>query len=131
MILIDTSVWIEFFRQNGGYTERIKSLLEAREIITVEPVFAELMYGVRQRHDKEMILSYWQILPKITFGMNSLLAASEYANHNNYHQSGIGLMDAIIIKSAIDGDHSIWTLDMKINDNIARKYIYQCSLGGK
>ena len=127
MILIDTSVWIEFFRQNDGYTKRIKSLLEAREIITVEPVFAELLYGVRQRRDKEMILSYWQILPKITFGMNSMLGASEYANNNNYHKLGIGLMDAIIIKSAVDGNHSIWTLDMKINDNIDRKYIYPIS----
>ena len=127
MILIDTSVWIEFFRQNDGYTKRIKSLLEAREIITVEPVFAELLYGVRQRRDKEMILSYWQILPKITFGMNSMLGTSEYANNNNYHKLGIGLMDAIIIKSAVDGNHSIWTLDMKINDNIDRKYIYPIS----
>jgi len=125
MILIDTSVWIEFFRQNAMYSERIESLLETREIITIEPVFAELLYGVRQKQDKEMILSYWQILPKITFGMNSMLAASEFANNNKYHQSGIGLMDAVIIKSAMDGDHSIWTLDMKINDNIAGKYIYQ------
>jgi len=125
MILIDTSVWIEFFRQNAMYTERIESLLETREIITIEPVFAELLYGARQKQDRDMIFSYWNILPKITFGMNSMLAASEFANNNKYHQSGIGLMDAVIIKSAMDGDHSIWTLDMKINDNIAGKYIYQ------
>jgi len=125
MILIDTSVWIEFFRQNAMYTERIESLLETREIITIEPVFAELLYGARQKQDRDMILSYWNILPKITFGMNSMLAASEFANNNKYYQSGIGLMDAVIIKFAIDGNHSIWTLDMKINDNIAEKYIYQ------
>ena len=125
MILIDTSVWIEFFRQNAKYTGRIESLLETREIITIEPVFAELLHGARQKQDREMILSYWKILPKITFGMNSMLAASEFANNNKYHQSGIGLMDAVIIKSAMEGEHSIWTLDMKINDNIAKKYIYQ------
>ncbi len=125
MILIDTSVWVEFFRQNCGYTERITSLLETREIITIEPVFAELLYGVRQPQDKERVLSYWQLLPKITFGMNSMLGASEFANSNNFHPLGIGLMEAIIIKSAMDGNHSIWTLDMKINSNIARKHIYQ------
>jgi predicted nucleic acid-binding protein len=127
MILVDTSIWIEFFRQNGDYAKRVKYLLETREIITIEPVFAELLYGARQKQDREMILSYWNILPRITFGMNSMLAASEYANTNKYHQSGIGLMDALIIKSAIDGDHSIWTLDMKINNIIPGKYIYQQS----
>jgi predicted nucleic acid-binding protein len=125
MILIDTSVWIEFFRQNSWYTVRIASLLEAREIITIEPVFAELLYGVRQRQDKEMVLSYWQLLPKITFGMNSMLGASEYAKNKNFHSLGIGLFDAIIIKSAMDGNHTIWTPDMKINSNIAGKHIYQ------
>jgi predicted nucleic acid-binding protein len=125
MILVDTSIWIEFFRQNSDYAKRVKYLLEIREIITIEPVFAELLYVARQKQDREMILSYWNLLPKITFSMNSMLAASEYANNNKYHQSGIGLMDSMIIKSAMDGDHSIWTLDMRINDNISRKYIYQ------
>lgn len=125
MILIDTSVWIEFFRQNGGYTEIIKSLLEDREIITVEPVFAELLFGVRHKKDKDMILSYWQILPKTEFGTTSMLKAATFANDNNFYQSGIGLMDAIIIKSVIDGNHTLWTMDKKINNNIDNKYIYQ------
>jgi hypothetical protein len=126
MILIDTSVWIEFFRQNDGYTERIKSLLEAREIITIEPVFAELLFGVRHKKDKDMILSYWQILPRIEFGTTSMLKAAEFVNDNNFYHTGIGLMDAIIMKSVIDGNHTIWTLDKKINNNIDKKYIYHC-----
>jgi predicted nucleic acid-binding protein len=125
MILIDTSVWIEFFRQNVKYTEEIERLLKRKLIISIEPVFSELLFGVRHRKDKEMILSYWRILPKIEFGTTSMLKAAEFASDNNFYQSGIGLMDAIIIKSARDGNHTIWTLDKKINNNIDKKYIYQ------
>ena len=125
MILIDTSVWIEFFRQNVEYTEEIEYLLKRKQVISIEPVFAELLFGARHKKDKDMILSYWQILPKTEFGTTSMLKAAAFANDNNFYQSGIGLMDAIIIKSVIDGNHTLWTLDKKINKNIDKKYIYQ------
>ncbi len=55
-----------------------------------------------------------------------MLKVAEFANDNNFYHSGIGLMDAIIMKSVIDGHHTIWTLDKKINNNIDKKYIYHC-----
>ncbi|KPL15387.1 MAG: hypothetical protein AMS23_06480 [Bacteroides sp. SM1_62] len=125
MILIDTSVWIEFFKQNAEYTEEINPLLLRKQVVTIEPVFSELLFGVRQKKDKDLILSYWQILPKIEFGTTSMLRVAEFANDNYFYQSGIGLMDAIIIKSAIDGNHAIWTLDKNINNFIDKKYIYE------
>jgi hypothetical protein len=70
-------------------------------------------------------LAYWYILPKIEFGTNTMLKAAEFTNDNNYHNLGIGLMDAVIIKSAIEGNHSIWTLDNRINRNIENKFLHQ------
>ena len=125
MILIDTSVWIEFFRQDVKYIEEIERLLKKKLVISIEPVFSELLFGVRYNKDKEMILSYWQNLPKVEFGRTSMLRAAEFANDNNFYQSGIGLMDAIIIKAVIDGNHTLWTLDKKINNFVEKKYIYQ------
>ena len=125
MILVDTSVWIEFLRQNVEYTEEIERLLKKKQVISIEPVFSELLFGVRHKKDKNIVLSYWRILPKIEFGSTSLLRAAEFANEKNFYQSGIGLMDAIIIKCVIDGDHTLWTLDKKINNYIDKKHIYR------
>lgn len=125
MILIDTSVWIEFFKQNKLYAEPISVLLKNKAILAYEPIFSELIYGVRAKKDKEMILNYWDVLPKITLFENSMLKAADYANQNNFHNLGIGLMDALIIKVLIDGNHSIWSLDKKINKTIDSKYIFQ------
>ncbi len=124
MILIDTSVWIEFFKQNIQFVEEIVPLLKSKMVITIEPIFSELIYGVRHKKDKEKILSYWSVLPKIEFGSNTMLKASEFANNNNYYNLGIGLMDAIIIKSAIEGNYSVWTLDKKMIKNINNKFLY-------
>lgn len=121
---MDTSVWIEYLRQNVDYFEDVQSMLARRMIVSVEPIFAELTYGVKNRKDKQMLNSYWQVLPRIDFGTDSMLEAAEYANNNDFQQLGIGLIDALIIQSAIQGDHLIWTLDKRINSNIDSKHIY-------
>jgi len=127
MILIDTSVWIEFLKQKESCVQEIKMLLEAQKVITIEPVFSELLFGVRNNQEEEIILSYWYVLPKIEFGTNTMLSAAQFASKEDYQQRGIGLMDAILIKSAMDGNHMIWTLDQRITANLDQKYIYSIS----
>lgn len=124
MILVDTSVWIEFFRRNDNYVAKLESLLRERAVITIEPIFSELLFGVRTKKDHRIITSYWHILPKINFSSNTMLEAATYANRNQYMQLGIGLVDAIIIKSAVEGEHVLWTLDKRINQNLHKKNIY-------
>ena len=127
MILIDTSVWIEFLKQKDSYVQEVKRLLEAQKVITIEPVFSELLFGVRNNREEEIILSYWFVLPKIKFGTNSMLSAAQFASKEDYQQHGIGLMDAIIIKSVMEGNHMIWTLDQRITSNLDQKYNYSIS----
>ena len=124
MILIDTSIWIEYFKQNSEYVEDIQPLLDGQLIVTIEPVFSELLFGVRNRKEKELVESYWHILPWIDFGTNSMLEAAGFANLHDYHQLGIGLMDAVIIKSAMEGNHMLWTLDKRIQKSVDRRYLY-------
>jgi len=45
MILVDTTIWIEFFKSNPAYFSKMESLLESNVVITIEPIFAELLYG--------------------------------------------------------------------------------------
>ena len=125
MILVDTSVWIEFFKQQAAFVEDMQLLLKGRYVVAIEPVFSELLYGVRHKKDRTLIMSYWKILPRIPFGTGSMLEASIFASENNYYQAGIGLMDAIIIKSAMDGNHNIWTLDNRIKKTVNAKYLYR------
>ncbi len=124
MILPDTSVWIEFLKQDPYITPGFTTLLEKQEIVTIEPVFSELLYGVRTRKDREVILSYWQLLYKIPFEPGSMLDAADYANHNNFHNLGIGLMDATIIFPVTTLGIRLWTLDKRIVKAIDSKYTF-------
>ena len=124
MILIDTSVWIEFFKQKEDFVQEIQAMLKSQKVVTVEPIFSELLYGVRNSRERQIIEAYWKVLPRIEYTANSMIQAALFANSKDYHKLGIGLMDAIIIRSALDGMHLIWTLDDRINRNLTQNQIY-------
>lgn len=114
MTVPDTSIWIEFLKQNQPISSRFLALLKARKIAVIEPIFAELLYGIRKPKDKELVISFWQVLPKLDFEKDSLINASAFANENNFHNLGVGLMDAAIIQPVIKNGYQLWTLDKKI-----------------
>ena len=47
MILIDTSVWIEFFRGRDPFASRVDSLLAGAEAAIAGPIVTELRRGLR------------------------------------------------------------------------------------
>jgi len=125
MVLIDTSIWIEFLKSNPSYSEEVVLLLESKQVITIEPIFAELLYGSRNEKEKNIILSYWKVIPRKKFGEGSFIESANFANKNNYHNLGIGLLDSILLKATIDNNCLIWTLDKKILNNLDKQFLYQ------
>lgn len=125
MIIVDTSVWIEFFKQNQVFSDEMTTLLEDKRIINIEPVFAELLYGSRNSIERTTILSYWRVLPKIRFTEGSFIESADFANRNNYRSIGIGLIDAILAMATIDNKYQIWTLDKKILNNLDKQFLYK------
>jgi hypothetical protein len=124
MILVDTSIWVEFLKQNPVFIHEMESLLESRQVITIEPIFSELLYGSRSDKERNKILSYWRVLPRIKFNEGSFIETAGFANKNNYHNLEIGLMDAILTKATIENKYLIWTLDKKILNNLNKQFIY-------
>jgi len=79
MIILDTSVWIEYFRQKEPIAGQVSILLANQQVIAVEPVFAELMFGVRSAQERNVIKTFWQILPRADLGEESLFQTSDLA----------------------------------------------------
>lgn len=56
MILVDTSAWIEFFRDRGPTATRVDSLLESNDAAVCGPVLTELRRGFRSASDRARVL---------------------------------------------------------------------------
>jgi predicted nucleic acid-binding protein len=125
MIVIDTSVWIEFLRQNPLYASKVEVLLENREVLAVEFIFGELLQGAKNKREKKMITDYWKTLPKCS-QENVWIEAGKYSSENKLFSKGIGLIDCAIIISARKHHAKIWSLDKKLNDILGEeeKFVY-------
>ena len=112
MIILDTSIWIEYLRNNQLYFPKIRKLLENREILAVECVFGELLQGIKNESEKEIILKFWTYLPKENYE-NIIIQAGEYSAQNKLLDHGVGLIDVIILMHGQKSNSKIWTLDNK------------------
>ncbi len=112
MIILDTSIWIEYLRNNQEYFSKISSLLENREVLAVECVFGELLQGTKNKFERGLILDFWKYLPK-EHHENVITEAGIYSAENKLIDKGVGLIDTIILMYGIKSNAKIWTLDNK------------------
>ena len=55
MILVDTSVWIEFFKKHEPYFTELRELIETSEVITHAVIFGELLQGCKSKAESDLI----------------------------------------------------------------------------
>ena len=123
MIIVDTSIWIEFFRRREPWNSSLQRLLENREVLAVECVFGELLQGAKNEREKKVIREYWRHLPKID-ETGLWLEAGAYAGTRGWQAKGVGLIDAFIVMSAFRTGSKIWTLDKKLESVLEPQECY-------
>ncbi|TGK10408.1 PIN domain-containing protein [Leptospira selangorensis] len=123
MILVDTSVWIEFFRGNEPYFSELKELIESSEVIVHEVVFGELLQGCKNKTEVSFILEYWENLNTLTSD-GSFLLAGKLSFESKHIDKGIGLIDSVLINEVRSKKLRLWTLDKKILKVLDKKEIY-------
>ncbi|GHV37607.1 hypothetical protein AGMMS49546_05920 [Spirochaetia bacterium] len=128
MVILDTSVWIEFLRKNEKYFDPISQMLIKMDVIAVEVVFGELLQGVKNRREENIILDYWKHLPKIDKDTEIIISAGIYSQKNKLIDKGIGLIDSIILMHGIKTHSKIWTLDTNFFKVIPSELIYTANI---
>lgn len=115
MIIADTSVWIEYLRgRNPDISDPFKVYLKKRKIVAVSAVFGELLQGVKNRREREIIEGFWAHLPHVD-EKEHFIKAGLISNKLKLTSHGVGLIDAYILSVALAEDLPIWTLDKKLN----------------
>ena len=113
MIVVDTSVWIEFFRGRNPCFSRLRELLEDGEVLAAECVFGELLQGAKGSDETEIITAYWKNLPKFSLDGMFIQAGILSARHK-WLSRGIGLIDGSLIACARESSSGVWTLDKQL-----------------
>ena len=114
MIIVDTSVWIEFLKHNSPTFFLLEALLENRQVLGVECIFGELLQGALNKKEREIIKSYWHNIPKGD-EQGIWIEAGQYSSEHKLTARGVGLIDAAIVCAARKNNAQIWSLDKKLN----------------
>jgi predicted nucleic acid-binding protein len=122
-LILDTSVWIEYFKGNDEYFEICQQLIEKGEVKTIELIFAELLQGAKNKRETDIIKSYFELIPKVEVDQLCILSG-EYSQKEKLVSKGIGLIDACIITATIASGSKLWTLDKKIKAFLNSQYLY-------
>ena len=122
-IILDTSVWIEYFKGNEEYFDICQQLLEKSEISTIEIIFAELLQGALNKREVEIIKAYYELIPKIEIA-DLFITAGEFSKEEKLISKGIGLIDSCIITATIKSNSKLWTLDKKIKAYLNNDYLF-------
>ncbi|MBW2616310.1 MAG: PIN domain-containing protein [Deltaproteobacteria bacterium] len=111
-IIVDTCVWIEFFRKpESKLTLHLKSLLRERKVIMVGMVMAEILQGVKAPKEATLVKQNLEKLPYLEITRNIWEAAGEISASLRGTGITIPLSDLIIAGAALSGDHEIFTID--------------------
>ena len=122
-IILDTSVWIEYFKRNDPYFNEVQAHLNMLNIKILDPVIGEILQGALNQNEINFIQKHIQYVPKIEI-RNLFEKAGKYSFENKLVSKGIGLIDACLIFATIETNSILWTLDKKIINFLDKKYLF-------
>lgn len=114
MILVDTSVWIDFFRdKNHSLSDRLADYLENGMAVGLSAVFGELLQGARTEEEEKVIFEFWNNIPKVE-EKHLFIEAGKISSQYKLNTKGVGLVDCYFLAAAKIYHLNIWTLDKKL-----------------
>ncbi len=90
MILVDTSVWIEFFRGREPVAAALEEHIEAGAVLVHALVFAELLQGCKSAAEADFVTQYWENL-KDAESETGIITGGWYSFEHRLISRGVGL----------------------------------------
>ncbi|NGM62498.1 PIN domain-containing protein [Sphingobacterium sp. SGG-5] len=119
MILVDTSVWIDYFR-GGEYSEELSNLVRLDVVCTNEIILTELLPALLHRNQKDLIEAL-QALPCVPYTVfwEGIRLVQNLNIKNGINK--VGLPDLMIAQHCMDSNLELWSLDKHFQ--LMRKHI--------
>jgi predicted nucleic acid-binding protein len=122
-LIIDTSVWFEYFKRNDPCYQEVQRHLDTLSVKILDPIVGEILQGALNQKELNFIKTYIRYVPRIEI-KDLFERAGEYSCSNKLISKGIGLIDACLIYATIETNSILWTLDKKIITFLDKKYLY-------
>ena len=119
-VLVDTSIWIEYFR-SGDQTEKLEYLLDENLLVINDLILAELVPSLKVHNQRKIIELLGSIINLIlNIDWNQIIEFQYRCLRNGL--IGIGISDLILAQNAKQHNCEIYSLDnhFKLMKNILK-----------
>lgn len=121
-VIVDTSIWVEFFQrqQNPQHplAQRLWTLLESDQLATLYPIQTEILSGPLTPAHLEIFKEAFSSMTHLDLAWEkkeSWQQVAELATKARKKKIAVpGLVDRMILASAIQSKSSLWTRDKKL-----------------
>jgi predicted nucleic acid-binding protein len=111
-IIVDTTIWIEFFRSpDSTVANHLKDLLRQRRVVMVGMVMAEILQGVKAPKEANLVLTSFTKLPYSEMTKDRWQQAGEISASLRKKGTTIPLSDLVIAACALAEGYEVYTLD--------------------
>ncbi len=110
-LLVDSSVWVEFFRGNPRVVARLDSALEADRVAVCGPVLAEVLSGARTRAEFERLRSAFEGVDVLPDPADAWPRIGEARFALARRGTQAALVDLLIALTAAEARHTLLTRD--------------------
>lgn len=111
-IIIDTSAWIDFFRnQSGPVGDVVSSAIERDQAVIAGPVLSELLQGLKNRQESNTLGDLFSILPYVEVTRGDWENTGDLLRKLRQRGITVPLTDALIACVAKRNGYAVLTLD--------------------
>jgi predicted nucleic acid-binding protein len=111
-VLVDTSVWIEFFRKHEPYHSIVTRLIDDEQVVCCGIILAELMQGAKSDKELAVLDDFLQVFSFIPDTTELWAAAGKLSYQLRRKGITIGLSDCYIAVAAASGRIQVASLDV-------------------
>ncbi|PZC49006.1 MAG: hypothetical protein C1O27_000375 [Chloroflexi bacterium] len=112
MVIVDTSVWIQFMRARNSLEHlELARLIRAGQAVMVGPVLAEILQGARSQEEYERLFFDLTALPYAETSRETWAEVGLLSYQLRREGSPVGVVDLTIAALALEYGHGVYTLD--------------------
>ena len=112
MVVVDSTLWIDFFRgSNEPGRAALRQLIRAHQAVLTGIVLAEVLQGCRTPGEANTVLDHVSALPFLEMNFSAWRRAGELSSGLRRKGTTIPLTDLIIATLAMEEDAEVFTTD--------------------
>ncbi|VAX09370.1 hypothetical protein MNBD_GAMMA26-1888 [hydrothermal vent metagenome] len=115
-VIVDTCIWIEFFRSKSEISNRMKELVSHDRVIVTGIILAELLQGVKGKQEKKSIESIFNTMEYLEMTKGVWLETGVVSKKLRALGKTVPLSDISIACLAKQNGYPVFTIDKHFNE---------------